>query len=173
MHSEQDEDNVVYGDDDQDDEDDYSENEFDEDTYDGTSGMEQTPRDPAVFEVGSRIVSPPPADLQSQPSTALASPVLEDSFVNCSLDESSAMAKSVAEDSDAASGNSVNNDSVLHDSSLLNVGEEEDDEEDSYAVDEWEEEEEEDAVVARLANLLDGTDLRRQIRDELRRGLGG
>ena len=31
--------------------------------------------------------------------------------------------------------------------------------------------EEEDAVVARLANLLDGTDLRRQIRDELRRGL--
>ena len=47
----------------------------------------------------------------------------------------------------------------------------EDDEEDSYAVDEWEEEEEEDAVVARLANLLDGTDLRRQIRDELRRGL--
>ena len=91
---------------------------------------------------------------------------MEDTFSYCSLDESSVMVRSVAEESDVACSSRNNS---LHDSSVFDAVDE--DEDDSYAVDEWEEEDESTSEVQRLAHLLNGTDLRQEIRDELRRCL--
>ena len=154
------------------DEDDYSDSEFDDVAYEGTSDIEMTPAHSFNFPARtagmgtSKIAVRPPADVQSLPSNAPASSILEDTFSYCSLDESSVMVRSVAEESDVACSSRNNS---LHDSSVFDAVDE--DEDDSYAVDEWEEEDESTSEVQRLAHLLNGTDLRQEIRDELRRCL--
>eukprot|EP00946_MAST-07B_sp_MAST-7B-sp1_P005111 g5111.t1 len=142
---------------------DYSASEFYEDSFGDSSGLTMTPRADNEEPDGECLQSP--ADIQSQPSTAVASSVMEDSLSYCSEDDSSVLTQSVADGSEIASI-TESRDNIVHDSSDTEY-------DDSYAIDDWEEEEkdDDDVLVKKLAHLLSGTDLQQEIRDKLRRDL--